>query len=67
LPLTTIGLTQYLTPIMQFLIGIYLLHEPLPIPRLIGFCLVWISLILYTVDMFRAARSARRSAPVSAG
>jgi chloramphenicol-sensitive protein RarD len=67
LPLTTIGLTQYLTPIMQFLIGVLLLHEALPLPRLIGFALVWIALIVFTVDMFRAARASRRAAaPASA-
>jgi chloramphenicol-sensitive protein RarD len=60
LPLTTIGLTQYLTPIMQFIIGVYFLHESMPAPRLIGFVLVWIALIVLTVDMFRAARQSRR-------
>jgi chloramphenicol-sensitive protein RarD len=61
LPLTTIGLTQYLTPIMQFLIGVFLLHEDLPLPRLIGFALVWLALIVFTIDMFRAARGRRRA------
>jgi chloramphenicol-sensitive protein RarD len=65
LPLTTIGLTQYLTPIMQFLIGVLLLHEALPLPRLIGFALVWVALIVFTVDMFRAARATRRTAALA--
>jgi chloramphenicol-sensitive protein RarD len=56
LPLTTIGLTQYLTPILQFLIGVLLLHEALPPARLLGFILVWAALILLTIDRFRAAR-----------
>ncbi len=53
LPLTTIGLVQYLTPVMQFLIGVFLLHEVMTPARLIGFVLVWIALILLTVDRFR--------------
>jgi chloramphenicol-sensitive protein RarD len=57
LPLTTIGLTQYLTPILQFLIGVLLLHEAMPPARLLGFILVWIALIVLTIDRFRAARS----------
>jgi chloramphenicol-sensitive protein RarD len=65
LPLTTIGLTQYLTPIMQFLIGVFLLHEALPVPRLIGFALVWLALIVFTVDMFRASRQHRRTAAIA--
>jgi chloramphenicol-sensitive protein RarD len=56
LPLTTIGLTQYLTPIMQFLIGVLLLHESMPPARLIGFVLVWIALIVLTIDRFWASR-----------
>jgi chloramphenicol-sensitive protein RarD len=57
LPLTTIGLTQYLTPILQFLIGVLLLHESMPPTRLIGFALVWIALIVLTIDRFLAARA----------
>jgi chloramphenicol-sensitive protein RarD len=56
LPLTVIGLTQYLTPLLQFLIGVFLLHEALPVTRLIGFILIWIALILLTIDAFRQRR-----------
>jgi chloramphenicol-sensitive protein RarD len=62
LPLTTIGLTQYLTPLLQFLIGVFLLHEPMPPARLIGFVLVWIALILLTIDGFWQRRSGAKSA-----
>ncbi len=57
LPLTTIGLVQYLTPIMQFLIGVLLLHETMTPARLIGFVLVWIALIVLTIDRFVGARA----------
>lgn len=65
LPLTTIGLTQYLTPILQFLIGVLLLHEALPLGRLIGFVLVWIALILLGFDGFwRSRRGAKAPSPI---
>lgn len=66
LPLVALGLTQYLTPVLQFLTGVFLLHEPMPTGRWIGFCLVWLALVLLTIDMIRAARSGRRaSLPVA--
>ncbi len=66
LPLVALGLTQYLAPVLQFLTGVFLLHEPMPVGRWIGFCLVWLALVLLTVDMVRAARAGRRaSLPVA--
>ena len=61
--LTAIGLTQYLTPLLQFLIGVLLLHEAMPTPRLIGFILVWVALGILTVDLFRSSRAGRRGMP----
>jgi chloramphenicol-sensitive protein RarD len=49
-PLTRLGLMQYLTPTMQFLIGVLVRHEPLPPGRLAGFVLVWIALAVFTID-----------------
>ena len=67
-PLTIIGLTQYLTPILQFLIGVLFLHEAMPVPRLIGFIIVWVALIILSIDMFRSTRQSRRAVidPISA-
>lgn len=53
LPLSTLGVLQYLTPTLQLLIGVYVQHEPMPVSRLIGFVLVWIALIVLTVDGWR--------------
>jgi chloramphenicol-sensitive protein RarD len=53
LPLTTLGVLQYLTPTLQLLIGVYVQHEPMPVSRLIGFVLVWIALIILTADGWR--------------
>lgn len=60
LPLAAIGMLQYMTPIMQFLIGWLLFSEPLPPERLAGFVLVWIALVIFTVDALRSARRTQR-------
>ncbi len=66
LPLVVLGLTQYLAPVLQFLTGVFLLHEAMPTGRWIGFGLVWLALALLTIDMIRAARAGRRaSLPVA--
>lgn len=61
LPLVYIGLTQYLAPIMQFLVGVVLLHEEMPLERWIGFGLVWVALLLLTVDALLSGRAQRRA------
>ncbi|MFT4029533.1 MAG: hypothetical protein QM675_06620 [Protaetiibacter sp.] len=61
LSLVALGLTQYLAPVLQFLTGVFLLHEPMPLGRWVGFLLVWAALVLLTADMVRAARAGRRA------
>jgi len=53
LPMTTLGLVQYLSPTIQFLLGIWLFHEPFDATRLVGYALIWIALALYTLDGWR--------------
>ncbi len=57
-PLTVIGLLQYLAPVLQFGTGVLLYDEPMPPSRLAGFALVWLALVLLTVDMVRHVRRA---------
>lgn len=57
LRLSTLGLLQYVTPILQFGCGILVFHEPLPAAEFLGFGLVWIALIVFTVDSIRQQRS----------
>jgi chloramphenicol-sensitive protein RarD len=59
-PLTVIGMMQYLAPVLQFLIGLLVQHESMPASRWVGFLLVWTALILLSVDGLLAARSRRR-------
>jgi len=56
LPLTSIGLLQYLAPMLQFSVGVGLRHEPMPLARLLGFVLVWIALVVLTVDALTRRR-----------
>ena len=63
-PLTVIGLLQFVAPIMQFLTGWWILGEPMPLERWIGFALVWVALVLLSVDSLRHARRARTAGDV---
>jgi chloramphenicol-sensitive protein RarD len=59
LPLVFIGFVQYLTPILQFVVGVFLLGEPMPPERLAGFAIVWLALIVLSIDLLRAGRAGR--------
>jgi chloramphenicol-sensitive protein RarD len=62
IPLSTVGLLQYLTPLMQLAIGVFVFSEPMPPARLAGFAIVWAALVVFTVDSLRSARAAGRRA-----
>jgi chloramphenicol-sensitive protein RarD len=59
LPLSWVGLMQYLTPSIQFLLGIFYFHEHMPQARWFGFGLVWTGLVVLSVDMLRRAAKNR--------
>ncbi|MFF7357700.1 MULTISPECIES: EamA family transporter RarD [Streptomyces] len=58
-PLSTLGLLQYLAPVFQFLLGVLYFHEAMPPERWAGFALVWLALLLLTGDALRSARGPR--------
>ncbi|MGW1536335.1 EamA family transporter RarD [Streptomyces aureus] len=60
-PLSTLGLLQYMAPVFQFLLGIFYFHEAMPAERWAGFALVWLALSLLTFDALRAARRGARA------
>ena len=60
IPLSTVGLLQYLTPLMQLAIGVFVYDEPMPPARLAGFVIVWVALAVFTVDSLRHARAGSR-------
>jgi chloramphenicol-sensitive protein RarD len=56
LPMVTMGLLFYLTPAMQLTWGVVVGHEPMPAARWLGFALIWLALLVFSVDAFRRAR-----------
>jgi chloramphenicol-sensitive protein RarD len=56
-PLTSLGILQYIAPILQFFVGVVIEREPLPAPRLLGFALVWLALVVFTWDGLRRRRA----------
>jgi len=56
IPLTMIGVLQYVAPTLQFLIGVFLYHESFDKSRLIGFGLVWLALVIFWVENYLANR-----------
>lgn len=65
-PLTTTGLLQYVTPVIQLAIGVAVLGEAMPASRWIGFALVWVALVVLTTDMLRTAHRRRAVVPTVA-
>lgn len=59
-PLSTVGVLQYIAPILQFVVGVTIAGEVMPPSRWIGFSIVWLALAIFTYDSFRAARTAAR-------
>ncbi|MEV0951679.1 EamA family transporter RarD [Promicromonospora sp. NPDC050249] len=60
LPLSVVGMLQYLAPALQFLVGLLVFGEHMPAARWAGFVLVWVALALLTVDGIRQARRTPR-------
>lgn len=61
-PLSTMGLMQYLTPVLQLMCGVLLLGESVPPSRWVGFGLVWLALAVLSVDSLRSAQQRSRLA-----
>lgn len=61
IPLSTLGLLQYITPIGQFLLGILVFQESMSAGRWAGFVLVWLSLVIFSADMVRHTRKNSRN------
>ncbi|GAA2004901.1 EamA family transporter RarD [Nakamurella flavida] len=56
LPLSTLGLLQYLTPVAQFLLGVFWAHEAMSPSRWVGFGMIWLALTVLSVDGLRRIR-----------
>jgi chloramphenicol-sensitive protein RarD len=65
-PLSYIGFMQYLTPILQFLLGLFLFQEPMTSARWLGFVMVWLALSIMSFDALRQLRNRSRTMPIIA-
>ncbi len=56
LPLSTVGLLQYITPTIMFFIGIFINNEDISITKVIGFAFIWLALAVLSRDLYRSSR-----------
>jgi chloramphenicol-sensitive protein RarD len=57
IPLSMLGFIQYIAPTLQFMLGVFVYHEPFPLSRLVGFSMIWLALLLYSIEGVRFNRS----------
>jgi chloramphenicol-sensitive protein RarD len=57
LPLSMVGIMQYIAPTLQFLLGVLVYKEPFDRAQLIGFGIVWLALVLFAAENIRARRA----------
>lgn len=62
-PLATVGLLQYIAPTLQFILGVAVFGEDMPLARWLGFLLVWLALAILTVDSLAVARRTHLDRP----
>ena len=62
-PLTLIGLLQYIAPTLQFLIGVFVYKEPFDRAHLIGFVIVWCALVIFAIESYHANRAPSQPIP----
>lgn len=62
LRLSTMGILQYFTPSIQFLLAVFLFREPFPAAELVSFACIWTAVVIYTADSYWAVRQARPKA-----
>jgi len=63
IPMATLGILQYISPSLQFALGLWFFHEPFQPARMAGFALIWVALCVYTVEGWWTAR--RRAVPAT--
>ena len=63
IPLTIVGLLQYIAPTLQFLIGVFVYKEPFDHAHLIGFAIVWVALIIFALESYMANRAPAQPIP----
>jgi chloramphenicol-sensitive protein RarD len=61
LPLTLVGLLQYITPTIQFCIGVWYYQEDMPTARWVGFFIIWVALMSLAIDLIKSGRTVDHS------
>ena len=56
IPLSLVGLLQYIGPTLQLLLGVFVWHEPFRTEKFVGYALIWLALALFTLESFARAR-----------
>lgn len=64
LDMVTTGMLQFIAPIMIFLIGAFVEHEPMPLSRWIGFGLIWLAVVAFTIDLVISTQRNRAAKPI---
>lgn len=69
IPLSTLGIIQFIAPTGQFLLGVLVFHESFSVDSLIGFSLIWLALIIFSLESYQAHKRANHTLniPASAG
>lgn len=62
LPYTIIGLLQFITPTLQFSIGVWVRHEDMPTARWAGFLIIWVALVVLATDLVKSSRAVEKTA-----
>jgi chloramphenicol-sensitive protein RarD len=62
IPLSMIGILQYIAPTIQFLIGVFVYHEPFSRTQFTGFGMVWVAVLLFWMERWRFGRTLRHEA-----
>ena len=66
IPLSVLGVMQYIAPTGQFIVAVYVYGEDFPPYKLVGFCIVWLALVIFSVEGYVARRRALRLATTPA-
>jgi len=62
IPLSMLGILQYISPTIQFLLGVLIYHEPFASGRIVGFAIVWLALIIFSIDGYLYQRRVKAAA-----
>jgi chloramphenicol-sensitive protein RarD len=62
IPLSMLGFIQYIAPTLQFMLGVFVYAEPFPPSRLVGFSIIWLALLVYSLESVYSARKAKSEA-----